>query len=92
MYATWNFTEAGHGKGAPDGVGGLLKRTADRLVAHGRDITNADDFVKEVSSQVSIRIYMINGVDISSIENTIPANLRPVSGTMLVHQVLSKKA
>lgn len=22
---TWNFSEAGHGKGAPDGVGGLFK-------------------------------------------------------------------
>ena len=33
---------------------------------------------------------MINGVDITSIENTIP-NVRPVSGTMLLHQVLSKK-
>ncbi|KAJ8896417.1 hypothetical protein PR048_001761 [Dryococelus australis] len=24
----WNYTEAGHGKGAPDGLGGTLKRTA----------------------------------------------------------------
>ena len=33
---TWNFLEAGHGKGAADGVGGFLKRTADEIVAHGR--------------------------------------------------------
>ncbi|KAI4893799.1 hypothetical protein NFI96_020780, partial [Prochilodus magdalenae] len=26
---TWNFFEASHGKGAPDGVGGALKRRAD---------------------------------------------------------------
>lgn len=32
---TWNFFEAIHGKGAPDGVGGALKRSADRIVAHG---------------------------------------------------------
>lgn len=25
----WNYFEAGHGKGAPDGVGGALKRIAD---------------------------------------------------------------
>lgn len=30
---TWSFFEAGHGKGAPDGVGGVLKRTADRLIS-----------------------------------------------------------
>ncbi|XP_031338109.1 uncharacterized protein LOC116175586 [Photinus pyralis] len=27
----WHFSEKGHGKGAPDGVGGCLKRTADVL-------------------------------------------------------------
>lgn len=30
---TWNFFEASHGKGAPDGVGGALKKLADRIVA-----------------------------------------------------------
>ena len=39
--ATWNFSEAGHGKGAPDGIGATLKRTADQIVAHGTDIPNA---------------------------------------------------
>lgn len=29
----WHNKEAGHGKGAADGVGGVLKRTADNLVA-----------------------------------------------------------
>lgn len=41
---TWNFSEAGHGKGAPDGVGGLIKRTADKLVSHGNDIADANEF------------------------------------------------
>lgn len=35
---TWNFFEANHGKGAPDGVGGVLKRIADDLVSKGTDI------------------------------------------------------
>lgn len=35
---SWNYYEAGHGKGAPDGIGGVTKRTADRLVAEGKDI------------------------------------------------------
>ena len=30
---TWNFLEAGHGKGPADGVGAAVKRRADALVA-----------------------------------------------------------
>ncbi|KAJ3605026.1 hypothetical protein NHX12_027077 [Muraenolepis orangiensis] len=37
---TWNFLEAGHGKGPADGVGAAVKRTADALVAKGMDIQN----------------------------------------------------
>jgi hypothetical protein len=39
--ATWNFTAAGHDKGAPDGVGGTIKCTADVLISEGKDIPNA---------------------------------------------------
>ena len=38
---TRKFMEAGHGKGAQDGVGGMLKWNADSLVAQGKDISNA---------------------------------------------------
>lgn len=38
---TWNFFEASHGKGAPDGVGGALRRSADASVRHERDIPDA---------------------------------------------------
>ncbi|KAG5880778.1 hypothetical protein JTB14_015287 [Gonioctena quinquepunctata] len=37
---TWNYSEPGHGKGAPDGVGGTLKRSADQAVAEGKDVTD----------------------------------------------------
>lgn len=39
---TWNYTEAGHWKGAPDGVGAVLKRTADKMVNFGRDVGDFD--------------------------------------------------
>ena len=42
MNVTWNFTEASHGKGAPDGVGGALKNLADRIVSYGSSIPDAD--------------------------------------------------
>lgn len=31
----WLYSEAGHGKGAPDGVGAAIKRQADAHVARG---------------------------------------------------------
>jgi hypothetical protein len=37
----WNFFEARHSKGAPDGGRGALKRSADRAVHHGKDIPDA---------------------------------------------------
>lgn len=33
-FMSWNYSERGHGKGAPDGIGGCI-RVADRLVALG---------------------------------------------------------
>lgn len=40
---TWNFIEAGHGKGPMDGIGGSMKRRADGN--HGVDVTSAADLV-----------------------------------------------
>lgn len=41
----WLFSEAGHGKGAPDGVGASVKRSADGHVARGGYARNAADLV-----------------------------------------------
>ena len=46
--ASWNFHEAGYGKGAPDGVDGSLKRAADMRVLHGGTIENASSFIREL--------------------------------------------
>lgn len=48
---TWNFWEAGHGKGAADGIGGLVKRTCDRAVAMGKDVTDAEVFLNTINHQ-----------------------------------------
>lgn len=37
---TWSFFEASHGKGPADGIGGFLKRSADKIVANGEDIAD----------------------------------------------------
>jgi len=39
--------EAGHGKGAPDGIGAVVKREADTLVnTHETDITGASALMR----------------------------------------------
>ncbi|XP_050513116.1 uncharacterized protein LOC126888787 [Diabrotica virgifera virgifera] len=50
---SWSYSEAGHGKGAPDGIGATLKRTAYRLVAENTDIPCYEKFVNVVKKNVS---------------------------------------
>lgn len=65
-YATWNYHEAGHGKGAPDGVGAALKRSADFIILHGSDIRNASDFVRQIRNQeTSVELYEVSDKEIA---------------------------
>jgi len=57
IQATWNYSEAGHGKGEADGIGWVIKRTADQLVAHGTDITSAADLIKSLSAELNIKPF-----------------------------------
>ncbi|WAR15623.1 LOW QUALITY PROTEIN: hypothetical protein MAR_005728, partial [Mya arenaria] len=74
--ATWNFTETGHGKSAADGVGGTVKRTADRIVANGKTINDATALFENVRSVIE------------EYSNRISGSLKTVKGTMKLHQVL----
>lgn len=83
--ASWNFLEAGHGKGIPDGVGGTLKRTADHCVRQGKeDIMNADAFIKTIQmSHTSIKLYKILQSDIDHTADKLEGKtLKTVPGTM----------
>ncbi|CAG9782204.1 unnamed protein product [Diatraea saccharalis] len=41
----WHYSERGHGKGAPDGVGGCIKRICDSCVATGQDVASLDNLM-----------------------------------------------
>ncbi|CAG9786535.1 unnamed protein product [Diatraea saccharalis] len=86
---TWHFTETGHGKGAPDGVGGCLKRICDKAVANGRDIVDIDSFVdcskENCKGIVVIPIDDTNVLDIQNIADAI--TVRPFKGTFKLHQI-----
>ena len=58
--ATWNFFPTSHGKGAPDGIGGTVKRTADNLVLRGNDMTDGHTFFEKVSNSLkSVQLYHV---------------------------------
>jgi hypothetical protein len=89
---TWNFTEAGHGKGAPDGVGGLIKRTADKLVSHGNDISDADEFYHAMKNAgLALDLHMITGDSIFDMDKISSVPLKPLPGTMAIQQVVSHR-
>lgn len=90
---TWNYSEAGHGKGAADGVGGTVKRIADAAVAKGKDIDNIDDFMTTVAqSTEKIKLDIVNDYQIFEKDLLIPfEKLKPLKGTIKVHQVLWQK-
>ncbi|CAH2216930.1 jg27462, partial [Pararge aegeria aegeria] len=88
---TWNYHEAGHGKGAPDGIGGTCKRTADKIVALGTDIASIDDFATELNKYCpGIQIFVITEQEIDfqkKIMEDNRSNIKPFTGTLKVHQV-----
>lgn len=74
---SWNFFEASHGKGAPDGIGGTLKRSADRLVRLGEDIPNAEVLFQKLNMQESsVQLFYVSE---RSVEEMLP-----VSGNVLI--------
>ncbi|KAK3108762.1 hypothetical protein FSP39_015119 [Pinctada imbricata] len=90
--ATWNFHEAGHGKGIPDGIGGTLKRSADLTIRQGKvDIMNAQQFIDAFTpSSTSIYLYKVDQSDIDTVGESLKnVNLKTVPGTMKLHQVIT---
>ena len=92
MRYTWNFHEAGHGKGAPDGVGATCKRTADQVIATGGDITNLQEFATVVRERCpGIKVDVIEGCEIEQMNTFINDNaskMEAFKGTLSVHQVV----
>ena len=94
-YATWNFFEASHGKGAADGVGAVLKRTADRLVKQGLDLPSAYEVYCQLNCVTNVRLHFVKADCVtSSLEafNTSYSDLRAVPGTMTLHQLVVKSS
>lgn len=87
---TWNYFEASHGKGAPDGIGGTLKRRADRLVSQGVDIPTAMSLYQALNDgQSKVKLFYIQEQDVDDAVKEMPADLPAVPSTMRLHQVFT---
>lgn len=89
---SYNFTEAGHGKSCADGVGAVIKRTADQATAHGADVENIGALVKIIQEQkINIYTEVVNVNDIEEIDKHIPDDIETFKGTMRAPQWTWKK-
>jgi len=85
---SWNFFSAGHGKGAPDAIGGAVKRQADQLVLSGIDLPDAMKLFNFLSSQQSAtKFYFTDAASITQIDSRCHRSLRAINGTMKLHQI-----
>lgn len=88
--ASWQYFEAGHGKGPCDGVGAVAKRMADNAVKrHKHVIQDAKGFFEWASkSKSSIQYEWVGSGDISKSDQQIKQmDLQPVKGTMGIHAI-----
>lgn len=86
---TWNFSAAGHGKGAADGIGGAIKNVADRAVACGIVIPNSRELLKVLreKEELKVNVFEITEEDIKEIDKFVEIALEPIPNTMKLHQV-----
>ncbi|KAF2903914.1 hypothetical protein ILUMI_02262 [Ignelater luminosus] len=84
---SWNYSESGHGKGPMDGVGGSLKRSADRMVLGGVDITCAADFVTRLKDTSSVKMWEVMENDILNFKQMLPNRVPSIPRIMSIHQI-----
>ena len=89
--ASWQYSESGHGKGLFDGVGGSVKRAADRAVKTGKLVKTAQTFyawgISEMQSAVTYLFVTKEKVKKASTELPSLGAVR-VHGTMKTHTVM----
>ena len=70
---SYNVTEAGHGKGPADGIGGSLKKLADDQVKYGHDIPDFDTLVETLRAHVkNTYLDTVTRADIENVDTKLP--------------------
>ena len=63
-----------------DGVGGILKRTTDRLVAHGRRLHSIYTVFTAQEAETSIKLFKVSEQDVSNVDRCLPFGLKVYQG------------
>lgn len=86
---TWNYFPTSHGKGAPDGIGGTVKRTADTLILRGNDVTDGKTFFEKILNSLNgVQLYHIEEEDMAKYDTLLMQQLKQVPSTRKIHQVI----
>lgn len=72
QHATWNFSEAEHGKGVPDGIGATVKRTTDIIVMGGIFPTCMISIEKLPLRNSYVLLYLVKPNAIHDMDTIIP--------------------
>ena len=92
---SWDFFEVSHGKGAPDGVGSFLKRTADKSVSSGHDIDTFEKLFHCINSHCpNVLIYKEVNLEnklINLFNDLKGYKIKPVPSILKCHSVHSDK-
>uniref|UniRef100_A0A8D8WWA4 Uncharacterized protein n=1 Tax=Cacopsylla melanoneura TaxID=428564 RepID=A0A8D8WWA4_9HEMI len=88
---TWNFFESSHGKGAPDGVGGALKRVANEQVGCGKDIPTPETLFEILKENSNVELFFVDEKDVDNIGKIVPTDILPIQGTREIHQMMTNK-
>lgn len=79
-----------HGKGAPDGVGGVLKRRADSLVSKRTDIPDAAElFAMLQKTETTIKLFIVDEEAVEKAIQEMPNDWSPIPLTMRMHQAMT---
>jgi len=86
---SWNYFESSHGKGAVDGIGATVKRTADACVRQGHDTDTPVKLFQVVGPRLqSVKMWYIDEEDFKQSE-LMPSEIPVLKGTREIHQINS---
>ena len=88
--ASWTWLEAGHGKGPCDGVGGGIKKKADKLVKSGRIISSNIECCQAIpENTTTMPLFEITAEEIENCKTSMDAwHMPPVTGIMGAHALI----
>jgi hypothetical protein len=80
QHFVWLYSEPGHGKGPVDGVGATMKRTCDRHVGNGHDVSTFEQFQECVSTIEGIDVIPVLSVSDKELEKEVNERAVTVKG------------